>query len=80
MCRGFSPDLPWAAGLAISAPRRALLASRVPPVEPSPMRKAPPSRNPEDEAGDPKRPADSPVIPASSLILAIPERPARGIR
>jgi len=44
------------------------------------MCKAPPSRNPEDEAGDPKRPADSPVIPASSLILDIPERPARSIR
>ncbi|APW63637.1 hypothetical protein BSF38_05211 [Paludisphaera borealis] len=80
MCRGFLPDLPWAAGLAKSAPRRALLACRVPPVEPSPMCKVSPSRQSEDEANAPKRLADSPVTPASSLILDIPERPARSIR
>jgi hypothetical protein len=80
MCGGLTPNLPWAAGLAKSAPRRALLARRVPPIEPSRMCKGSPSRLSKDDAQAPKRLADGPVTPASSLILDIPERPARSIR
>ncbi len=44
------------------------------------MSKGSPSRQSKDEAQTPKRLADSPVTPASSLILDIPEHPARSLR
>ena len=80
MCRGIPPDLPWAAGLAKSAPRTTLMAVRVPPVEERREIKAPCFRRSGDEADDPSRSAGSPAAFASSLMSENPGRPAQGIR
>lgn len=80
MRRGIPPDLPWAAGLAKSAPRTTLMAVRVPPFESRREIKAPPFRRSGDEPDDPSRSAGSPAASASSLMSENRGLPALGIR
>ncbi len=72
MCRGpVSPTLPWAACLAVRAPRRTVMAHRVPSIGPDPGRRAP--RAPAGPGG----PSDGPVVVRTLLASDLPRPPAR---